>query len=195
MSTEPGGDVVTYTYRPSLLGAPWEFRLDGDVFEWRAGRQSGRVALAQVRFVRLSYRPANLQTHRFVTELWADGAPKLQIVSASWKSMFDQERLDKPYSAFVAELHRRLMQTGAGTQFIRGIHKVKYWASVAVFAAVGLGISVLVVRALQSGVFAGAAFVGAFLALFVWQGGNFLRRNRPGTYRPDALPAMLLPKP
>lgn len=194
MSAEPGSDIVTYTYRPSLLGAPWEFKLTGDAIEWRAGRQSGRVTLAQVRFVRLSYRPANLQTHRFVTEIWADGTPKLQIVSASWKSMFDQERLDRPYSAFVTELHRRLMRLGAGTRFIRGTHKVKYWASVVVFAAVALGISALVVRALQSGVFAGAAFVGAFLALILWQGGNFLRRNQPGTYRPDELPPMLLPK-
>ena len=195
MSTEPGGDIVTYTYRPSLLGAPWEFKLTGDAIEWRAGRQSGRAALGHVRFVRLSYRPANLQTHRFVTELWVDDAPKLQLVSASWKSMFDQERLDKPYSAFVAELHRRLVQAGAAPQFICGTNKVKFWASVAVFAAVALALCVLIVRALQSDVLAGAAFVGAFLALFLWQGGDFLRRNQPGTYRPDALPPMLMPKP
>jgi hypothetical protein len=27
-----------------------------------------------------------------------------------------------------------------------------------------------------------------------WQGGNFFRRNRPGFYSPEALPAELLPK-
>ena len=40
----------------------------------------------------------------------------------------------------------------------------------------------------------GAAFIGAFVALLLWQGGNFFRRNRPGTYRPDALPRALLPR-
>jgi hypothetical protein len=30
--------------------------------------------------------------------------------------------------------------------------------------------------------------------LFLWQSGNFFRRNRPGLYRPEALPAELLPK-
>jgi len=40
---------------------------------------------------------------------------------------------------------------------------------------------------------AGAA-VGGFLVLFLWQGGNFFRRNRPGLYRPEALPAELMPK-
>jgi hypothetical protein len=50
------------------------------------------------------------------------------------------------------------------------------------------------VRALQADARAGAAFVAGFLALFLWQGGNFFRRNRPGLYRPDAIPAALMPK-
>ena len=159
MSTEPAGGAVTYTFRPSLLGAPWQFTLTGNAIEWCAGRQSGRTALDQVRFVRMSYRPANMQSHRFVTELWADGAPKLRIVSASWKSMFEQERLDRPYSAFVAELHRRLAQAGATPQFLRGTNSLIYWAGAAVFAAVVLGMLLLVVRALQSGSTAGALFI------------------------------------
>jgi hypothetical protein len=194
MSTEPAGEAVTYAYRPSLASSPREFTLADGAIEWRAGRQSGSVALGQVRFVRLSYRPANMQSHRFVTEIWADGAPQLQIVSTSWKSMFDQERLDRPYSAFVAELHRRLAQAGAAPRFIRGSNPVIYWAGVAVFAAVMLGLVVLTGRALQSGSAGGAIFIAAFIAMFGWHGANFLRRNQPGTYSPDTLPDLLLPK-
>ena len=40
---------------------------------------------------------------------------------------------------------------------------------------------------------AAAALVGAFFALFAWQSGAFFRRNRPGRYRPDAVPADLVP--
>ncbi len=192
--TELAGDSLTYTYRPSLLGAPWEFTLAGNAIEWRAGRQSGRLPFGQVRFVRLSYRPANMQSYRFVTEIWGDGAPKLQIVSTSWKSMFDQERLDSPYAAFVAELHRRLTQAGAAPQYLRGSSPPLYWAGVAVFAVVMLCLVVLAARAVQSDAIAGAAFVAIFIALFGWHGGNFLRRNKPGSYGVDALPDMLLPK-
>jgi hypothetical protein len=39
-----------------------------------------------------------------------------------------------------------------------------------------------------------AAIVAAFLAFYLWQAGNFFRRNRPGTYRPDALPADVMPR-
>ena len=35
---------------------------------------------------------------------------------------------------------------------------------------------------------------GAFLALYLWQTENFLRRNRPGTYRPEALPKEVMPR-
>jgi len=196
MSPELGqtGDNPTYSYRPSLLGAAWEFRLTGDGIEWSAGRQSGRVAFAKVRRLRMSYRPANMQSHRFVTEVWADGAPKLQIVSCSWKSMVQQERLDKPYSAFIAELHRRVAQSGAAASFEQGSNPLIYWPGLVMFAGVGIGLLLLVVRALQADAMGGAAFIGAFFVLFLWQGGNFFRRNRPGVYRPDALPAVLMPQ-
>lgn len=187
------GDL-TYTYRPSLLGAPWEFKLTGTGIEWSAGRQSGRVGFAKVRRMRMSYRPANMQSYRFVTEVWADAAPKLQITSCSWKSMVEQERLDKPYSAFIAELHRRVAQAGTAVSFEQGSNPLIYWPGLVIFAGVGLGLLLLVARAVQSDAIGGAAFIAAFFLLFCWQGGNFFRRNRPGVYRPDALPAVLLPK-
>jgi hypothetical protein len=51
------------------------------------------------------------------------------------------------------------------------------------------------VKALHAGAYAGAAFAGTFLALYLWQIENFLRRNRPGTYSPEALPKEVMPPP
>jgi hypothetical protein len=189
----PGG-VATYAYRPSLIGAPWEFKLTGDGIDWAAGRRSGRIALRDVRRLRLSFKPANMQTQRFLTEIWADGAPKLVIASSSWKSMFEQERLDKSYAAFVAELHRRIARAGVPARFERGSNPLIYWPGLAVSAGLVIGLVVLIARAVQADAMSGAAFIGVFLALFLWQGGNFLRRNWPGVYRPDALPAEVMPK-
>jgi hypothetical protein len=84
------------------FGAAREFKLAGDGIDWAAGRRGGHIPFRTVRRLRLSYRPASMQSHRFMTELWADGAPKLEILSSSWKSMVEQERLDKPYAAFIA---------------------------------------------------------------------------------------------
>jgi hypothetical protein len=197
MSTEPAtnGDGVTYSYRPSLLGSPWEFRLGAHDLEWTAGRHSGRIAYAKIRRVRMSYRPTNMQQQRFMTEVWADGIPKLQVVSSSWKSMFEQERFDRPYTDFVAGLHRRMIEAGAAVEYQQGGNPLIIWAGFAVFTGVTLGMLWLVVRALQEAAFGGALFIAAFVALFVWRGWNYFSRNRPGVYRPDALPSLLLPKP
>jgi hypothetical protein len=197
MSTQSAGlgeDSTAYAYRPSLMGAAWAFKLTDDGIEWAAGRKSGRIPFRDIRRLRMSFRPANMQSQRFLTEVWADGAPKLQIVSSSWKSMVEQERLDKPYSAFVAELHRRVAAAATPVRYEQGSNPLMYWPGLIVSVGVMLGLAVLIVRALQVNEMSGAAFIGAFLLLFLWRGGSYLHRNRPGLYRPDVLPAMLLPK-
>jgi len=189
-----GEGAVAYAYRPSLLGAAWEFKLTGDGIDWAAGRKAGHIPYRSVRRLRMSYRPASMQSHRFMTELWAEGAPKLKILSSSWKSMVEQERKDKSYAAFVAKLHRRIALAGPPARFEQGSHPLLYWLGLLVFVGVALVFAALIARALQAGAMSGAAFVGGFLVLFLWQGGNFFRRNRPGLYRPEALPAELMPK-
>jgi hypothetical protein len=186
--------TIAYAYRPSLLGAAWEFALTDTGIEWVAGSRSGRMAFRNIRVVRMSYKPASMQSRRFVTEIWADGAPKLQIVSVSWKSMVEQERRDRPYSAFIRELHRRLALSAPQARFEQGTNPLKYWPGLIVFVIVALLLAGLTARGLQADTWRGAAIVGVFLALFLWQGGKYFRCNRPGSYRPDALPAEVMPK-
>jgi hypothetical protein len=188
------GDEHVYTYRPSLLGAPWTFRLLPGGISFEAGRKSGLVPYRDIHRLRLSFRPISMQTHRYLMEIWAAGAPKLEVVSSSWKSMVEQERLDQAYAAFVTELHRRIVDAGGAVRFEQGGNPLTYWPGLAIFAAVSFGFLVLILRALQSDAVAGAVFVAAFLGLFLWHAGNYFRRNRPGVYSPDALPELLVPK-
>jgi hypothetical protein len=51
----------------------------------------------------------------------------------------------------------------------------------------------LLVRAVAIGSLAGALFLVALMALFAWQIGTFMLRNRPVGYRPAAPPAHLVP--
>jgi hypothetical protein len=183
----------TYAYKPSLLGAPWEFRLTPDALDWSIGRHQGRTPYDRITRVRLSFRPVTMQTRRFLTEIWPAGGPKLSIASSSWKSVLEQEGRDQDYGAFVRELHRRIAAAGARASFETGSPALLYWPGLAVFAVVSFGLAALTLQALQIGAWAGAAFVGGFLALFVWQSGNYFRRNRPGSYRPQAPPEWLVP--
>ncbi|MEI9804939.1 MAG: hypothetical protein WDN48_11360 [Pseudolabrys sp.] len=164
---------LTYTYRPSAMGAPMSFTLAPDGMNWVSGGRSGRVRYSDIRRVRMSHRPVNMQPYRFVTEIWAAGAPRLRIASVSWKSMMQQERHDDAYSAFLIELHRRIRQSGAAVRLEQGKNPLIYWVGFAVFGCVCLGLAVLVVRALQADAKAGAAFIALFLGLFLWQGRRF----------------------
>ncbi|MGA7715783.1 MAG: hypothetical protein WCB33_07605, partial [Bradyrhizobium sp.] len=51
----------------------------------------------------------------------------------------------------------------------------------------------LLLRSIVSGAWAGALFLVGFAALFAWQVGGFITRNRPRTYTFDDVPKALLP--
>ena len=192
-ATDPETGNPVYGFKPALMGAPWQFELAADALAWRLGPRSGRIPYGSITRVRLSFRPLTMQSYRFLTEIWSASGPKLQIASTSWKSIVEHERLDAAYAAFVAELNRRIAAAGGPAVFERGSPALIYWPGLLVVVGASLALAALVVRALQVGQWAGAAFIAAFLALFVWHAGNFMGRNRPGRYRPDTLPPDLLP--
>jgi hypothetical protein len=108
--------------------------------------------------------------------------------------MVEHERLDARYRAFVTELCRRTGAAGGQTVFQTGSPAILYWIGVVVFVGASLALAGLIVRALQTGAWGGAAFIAAFLGLFLWQAGAFFRRNRPGLFRADAVPDSVLPR-
>ena len=189
----PTAPPTSYAYKPALLGAMWRFHLTPDAIEWAAGPRGGRVLYVDIRRLRLSFRPVSMQTHRFLAEIWPARGAKLQVASSSWRSMVDHERHDAAYSAFVMELHRRLAAAQVVVSFECGSSALRYWPGLVIFAGVALGLSALTVQALAVGAWGGAAIVVGVLAVFLWQAGTFFRRNRPGTYVPQAPPRDLLP--
>lgn len=189
--TEPDQDP-TYAYRPSLAGAPWMFRLGADALHWESGRRSGRVEYNQIKRVRLLYRPGSMQPHRFIAEVRSHGAPKLTIVSTSWKTITEVERLDRPYRNFVIALHRRL--AGLPVELIAGLKPPVFLLAVVLFVVTALGMGAVAIRAVQEGAGVAALLICAFVALFVWQTANYVWRNRPVRYVAPDVPESLLPK-
>jgi hypothetical protein len=134
-----------------------------------------------------------MQRHRFLTQLWSREGRKVSILSTSWKSISELERLDRSYRDFVVALHQRLGARGRPIDFIGGINPVKFWIALLVFAPLIAGIIGVAVRAYQQDAHFAAMLIVAFLALFLLQGVNYFRRNWPVRYRPDAVPPGLLP--
>ena len=187
-------NAPAYAFKPGMLGAPHEFRLRPSGLDWQVGRRSIHIPYGSIRRLRLSYRPVTLASYRFMAEIWSSAAPKASVTSTSWRNVFEQQRHDESYRAFIVELVGRIAAAGGKAAFVTGSVSILYWPGVAIFVGVSLALAALIARGLQAGQVAGAAVVGAFLAVFLWQLGNFLRRNRPGTFGPEALPEQVLPR-
>src|SRR5262249_27419204 len=140
------GDL-RYVYKPSLMGAGWEFCLRRDALEWHTGRYQGRIPYDRITRIRLSFRPLAMQTRAFVTEIWWPGAPRLSIASTSWRSLVEQAAQDHDYGAFVRALNARVAAAGAATSFETGVPSFLYWPGVVVFVGVAVGLAVLTLRA------------------------------------------------
>src|SRR5262249_34077705 len=163
-SEPPDRAELVYSHKPSLMGAPWEFRLTDDALAFRVGSREGRVPYRSIRRVRLSFRPVTTQSRRFLAEIWSDGAPKLVIASSSWRSLFEQEARDDAYGAFIRELHRRLAAAGAAASFERGSPALLYWPGLAIFVGAALALAALTVRALTLSL--PSAGISAFTRVF-----------------------------
>ncbi|SDR84865.1 hypothetical protein [Bradyrhizobium canariense] len=185
--------AIRYAYRSSLIGAAHQFELTDQGLNWRIAGKSGVWPYDAISAIRLSYRPVSMQSRRFRADI--DGADRGRIVllSTSWQTATLMAPQDRDYRAFMVELHRRMGQAGSNAQLTGGLKPRIYTAAVVMLALVAIAMAGLFLRAIMTGEFAGILFLAGFAALFAWQVGGFVTRNRPRTYTSDHLPAALLP--
>lgn len=189
----PNENHLRYAYKASLILSANQFELDDAGLHWRIGGRSGVWALASIVQVRLSYRPVAMQARRFRADIRNDRGQQLSILSTSWQTVALMEAQDTGYRAFILGLHGRLLAISSTAEFVAGLRPWLYQMAMAILALVGVTIAGMFARALWTGLWAGALFVVAFAALFVWQIGGFMRRNRPRRYSPDQVPDDLVP--
>jgi hypothetical protein len=184
---------LSYQFRPRIVGAEHIFHLAPEALEWESGSQRRRIPYRDIVALRLSYRPANVTLRRFLTELWPREGGKLLIVSVSAQGPFNFEDRSAVYSPFVVELGRRVDAAQPGFQIDAGMPRWRWWpAAVFVFAT----LAALIYVALQAFAMRDnnlAVVMLVFGALFVWQVGTMLLRNRPRRCEASSIPSELLP--
>ncbi len=184
---------VGYAYKASLIGAAHRFELTDAGLSWQIGGRSGVWAYRDIAAVRLSYRPVSMQSRRFRADVERTGGGRIVILSTSWQTVALMAPQDHLYRDFIVELHRRMKAAGSKATLSGGLGTKTYAAAIVVLVLVGLAIAGLLVRALATAEFTGALFLVGFAALFAWQIGGFVSRNRPLSYGFDDLPERLLP--
>jgi hypothetical protein len=185
--------AIRYAYKASLIGAAHQFELTEQGLCWRLAGRSGMWPYADIAAIRLSYRPVSMQQHRFRADIRHSSGARLPILSTSWQTAALMAPQDNDYRSFIIELHKRLERLGGKAELTAGLGRRTYLAALALAALVGVMLLALFIRALAIGEWAGALFFVGFAALFGWQVGGFIRRNRPLAYTFDRLPQALLP--
>lgn len=191
--TGEGGPETRYAYKASLIGSAHEFELTDAGLSWRVGGRSGVWPYGDIASVRLSFRPVSMQARRFRADIENAGGGRIAILSTTWQTVSLMAPQDHGYRAFMVELHRRMNGAGSKAKLIGGIGPNTYAAALVLLALLAIAMTGLLVRALATFEFTGALFLVGFAALFTWQIGGFVKRNRPRSYSFDALPDALLP--
>jgi hypothetical protein len=182
-----------YAYKASLIGSAHQFELTDNGLSWKVGGRSGVWAYSDISAINLSYRPSSMQSRRFRADISYAGGGRIKILSTTWQTVSLMAPQDHGYRAFIAELHRRMAKAGSRAVLSGGLAAPLYAAAVVLVGLLAIAMVGLLVRALAIGEWAGVLFLIGFAALFVWQIGGFVRRNRPITYSFDQLPQALLP--
>jgi hypothetical protein len=194
---------VSYAYKASLIGAAHRFELTDEGLSWHIGSRSGQWPYAGISAIRLSYRPVSMQSRRFRADIESTGLEstgpesrglrRIAVLSTSWQTAALMAPQDEDYRAFIVQLHARMKQAASKAALTGGLRPRIYATAVVLLILVAMAMAGLFIRAAAIGEWAGALFLVGFAALFAWQIGGFVARNRPRAYTFDDLPAALLP--
>jgi hypothetical protein len=188
-----GAPETRYVYKASLIGSAYQFELTDAGLSWTVGGRSGVWAYTDIASIRLSFRPMSMQSRRFRADIGSNGRQRISILSTTWQTVALMAPQDHDYRAFIVELHRRMAAAGSKAALIGGIGPTAYAAALAIVTLLGIAMAALLAQAFATGEWYGALFLIGFVALFSWQIGGFIMRNRPRTYDFDHLPQALLP--
>jgi len=189
----PAAPGARYSYKASLIGSAYRFDLTRDGIEWQVGGKAGLWRYSEIAAVRLSFRPMSMQSRRFRCDIDHVNGQRIAVMSTTWQTVALMTPQDETYRAFILELHARLAAAGSRAELVGGLKRVPYALGIALLTAVAIAVAGLLARAIATGEWGGALFLVGFIALFGWQIGGFMHRNRPRRYRFDDVPRELLP--
>jgi hypothetical protein len=184
---------VRYAYKASLIGAAHRFELVDEGLSWHIAGRSGVWPYAAISAIRLSYRPVSMQSRRFRADIESADRGRIAVLSTSWQTAALMAPQDHDYRDFIRQLHARMNEAASHATLTGGLRPGVYAAALVLLAMVAIAMAGLFIRAIAIGEWAGALFLVGFAALFIWQTGGFVRRNRPRAYTFDHLPEALLP--
>ncbi|WP_407151535.1 hypothetical protein [Bradyrhizobium sp. ORS 86] len=184
---------MRYAYKASLIGSAHQFELTDAGLSWTIAGRSGVWEYSDISAIKLSYRPVSMQQQRFRADIDNAKGGRIAVLSTTWQTATLIAPQGHLYRDFIVELHRRMRAAGSRAILTGGLGPKTYAAALALLAGLAIAMTGLLLRALATAEWTGALFLVGFAALFAWQVGGFVTRNRPRRYDFDHLPEVLLP--
>ena len=185
--------LALYAHRAKPYAGEAEFRLHPSHLHVEQGRRSGDFPLADIVMVRLLYKPKNTTNEGYQAKLYRRDKRTVSFNNLSWKSLVEVERQDADYRRFLEALIAAVAAANPGVVLVAGmpawLHVVTALAGLLALAALAI---VTVQAALNAG-FPVAMLTGGLGLYFGWWALRYLGRNRPRAFKPDAIPAEVMP--
>ncbi|MCB1479311.1 MAG: hypothetical protein KDJ62_10670 [Rhodobiaceae bacterium] len=188
-------DPTTYTHTYHFFRKPRSYRLTGSALTWTDEGEAGMKSLpySQIKEVRLAYRPSRVQRNRYLAHIVPKSGKRIDISNSTFKGFGDFVEHNEEYSAFIRELHRRLVEMRTDATF----HKGSSWLGYIGNMILTVWIAAMVVLAFFLLTLTGVLWIAviklAIIAFFIPTLIRFMLRSRPQTYDPREIPEGALP--
>ncbi|MGL4441004.1 MAG: hypothetical protein ACRCUE_17220 [Bosea sp. (in: a-proteobacteria)] len=183
----------SYEQRPRPVGVGVVYRLEDSVLEMDSTRHVVRVQLGEVEQVRFTFKPGNIASTGYVTQLRLKNGKTITIGDTSWRSMVEVERGGKRYVDFITALSQAIAAANPTARFLAG-KPPAVWVAFSVVAVIAVAtMAVFSWRAYTEGVM-GAVWIGLVIGgVAMWQMVPLIRLNRPISLKTGEVPAHLMP--
>jgi hypothetical protein len=183
----------TYRQRPRPIGFDLAYKLEGDVLVIDSTRKIDRVQLSAVEQVRFTFKPGNVTSTGYVTQLRLKDGKTITIGDTSWRSLVEVERGGARYIRFITAICESVARTNPKAQFLAG-KPFALWAMFAGIVAVSVAMMVFFAWRAWSQGYTNTMWLGvALAAIALWQMVPMVRLNRPMTLKPGEVPSHLMP--
>ena len=183
---------MKYTQRLNQFTPTRTWTLTPKALQWHDDKgASGEIELSKVKEVRLRFEPSRAETRRFAMHI--NAGTTTTITNINYRGVMDFEARSDEFRNFVIAFHKALASTNPSVIYHQGSTTGAYIGNV----LLSLFVFGIIIFAFFFFLFAGVVWVAlvklviilALIPTLI----RFLKRNRPGTYRPDDIPAELLP--
>jgi len=189
-----GADPTVYRLRAHAFVKPRLYRLTENALTWEEeGAKLDGVFYDDIAEIRLAFAPTRLARNRYRAQIIFREGGMAELFNTDYQGIGNFPEQNEAYAAFLRELHRRVAAASHATVFRQGNSRLGYALNLALTVFIFAMIALAFVLLTTIGLVWIAAIKLAIVIFFIPVLIRYMRRAKPGTYDPLALPDDVLP--